>query len=242
MDAHGRRTAPNAAVRKIGVEIDPLLGPRPAATLFSTLGILSPLDNSGSRRMDRDEKIAAAARRAAKLEVEATRRAAQAAVAEVSSSMCVENVAQMCESGYRKISHAAANVVAEIEGEDAPQHTGRLDEILREFQAQVLGIYQQHASRSGIKQRVENRRADVQRVLDEILKETVADLELGIAGGVNVRKRKSGVSIDNRGGSGQFIFDSPNALQVVGRDQASSGSIDRAALRDLLGQVREWQR
>ena len=199
--------------------------------------------------MDRDEKIAAAARRAAKLEVEATRRAAaQAAVAEVnrrgllSSSMCVENVAQMCESGYRKISHAAANVVAEIEGEDAPQHTGRLDEILREFQAQVLGIYQQHASRSGIKQRVENRRADVQRVLDEILKETVADLELGIAGGVNVRKRKSGVSIDNRGGSGQFIFDSPNALQVVGRDQASSGSIDRAALRDLLGQVREWQR
>jgi hypothetical protein len=195
--------------------------------------------------MNLDDKVVAAALRAAKLKVEATRQAARAAVADLNrrnmlrSSMCVENVAQACEFGYREICHATAVVVAEIEGEYALRHTTQLTGALRELQAQVLGIYQQHASASGMKQLVDSRQVDLQRALDETLKGVVADLELGIAGGVNVRKQKSGVSIDNRGGSGQFIFDSPNASQVVGRDQASNGSVDSAALIDLLRQIRE---
>ena len=36
-----------------------------------------------------------------------------------------------------------------------------------------------------------------------------------------------------------FIFDSPNPSQIVGRNRASSGSIDPAALMDLFRQVRE---
>jgi hypothetical protein len=195
--------------------------------------------------MDRNEKVAAAALRAARLKAKETRQAAQAVVADLNrrnllpSSICVENVARACESGYREICHAAAVVVAEIEGEHAPRHAMRLTETLRELQAEVLGIYQEHASKSGMKPRVDSRRVDLQKTLDEILKGTVADLELGIAGGVNVRKQKSSVSIDNRGGSGQFIFDSPNASQIVGRDQVSSGSIHPPALMELLRQIRE---
>ena len=145
--------------------------------------------------------------------------------------MCVDNVAQECELGYGETCHTAAVTIAEIEGENASQHVPRFIDILRELQVQVLGIYQQHASKSGMKQRVDSRRVDLQETLDELLGGAVADLELGIAGGMNVMKQKSPVSIDNRGGSGQFIFDSPNASQVIGRDQASSGGIASAASR-----------
>jgi hypothetical protein len=192
-----------------------------------------------------NEKVAAAALRAAKLKVEATRQAARAVVVDLNrrnvlrSSVCVEKVAQAVESGYREICHAAAVAVAEIEGEHAPRHSANLTETLRELQPQVLEIYQQHASASGMKQRVDSRRVEIQKALDEMMKGTVADLELGIAGGVNIRKQKSGVSIDNRGGSGQFIFDSPKASQVIGRDQVSSGNIDPRPVMDLLRQVRE---
>ena len=195
--------------------------------------------------MDRNERIVAAARRVAKLQVDATRLAAQAAMAEVNrrnllnSSICVENVARTCETGYREICRTSAIAVAEIEGELAPHHAVRLGEILREYQAQVLGIYQQRASRSGIKQRVDTRRADLQKVLDEILKGTIDDFEIGIAGGVNVKKQKAVVSIDNRGGTGQFAVYSPHASQAVGYDQMSSGTIDLAALLDLLRQIRD---
>jgi hypothetical protein len=195
--------------------------------------------------MDRADKVVAAALRAAKLKVEAARRAAQAVVADLNrrnvlrSSMCVENAAEACEAGYHEICHAAAIVVAEIEGEHAPRHAANLTGALRELQAQVLEIYQQHASPSGMKPLVDRRQVNLQRALDETLKGVVADLELGIVGGVHVRKQKSGVSIDNRGGSGQFIFDSPNASQVVGRDQGSKVSIDPDSLMDLLRNVRE---
>jgi hypothetical protein len=199
--------------------------------------------------MDRNERIAASVRRAAKLKVEATRRDAQTAMYDAArrgilhSSMHVENVERTCVAGYREICQAAAVVIAEIEGADAPQHAARLDEILREAQADLLEIFHQHASpgRSGghMKQFVDTRRPYLREVLDQSLQGTVADLELGIAGGVNVMKQKSGVSIDNRGGSAQVIVDSPNASQTVGRDQMSSGSIDPAAIMELLREVRD---
>ena len=152
--------------------------------------------------------------------------------------MCIENVAQACKSGYREICSAAAVIVAEIEVERGPGHATSLTDALRELQAQVLAIYQQYASKSGMKPRVEGRRVDLQKALDEILQGAVADLELGRAGGGTPKRQKSGVSIDDRGGSGQLIVDSPNALSIVGCDQASSGSIDPAALMDLFRQVR----
>ena len=189
--------------------------------------------------------VAAAALRAAKPKVDATRQAAQAVVADLNrrnflrSSVCIENVAQACEFGYREICFAAAVIVAEIEVERGPRHATSLTEALRELQTQVLAIYQQYASKSGMKPRVDARRVDLQKALDEILKGAVADLEFGMAGGVTPKRQKSGVSIDDRGGSGQFIFDRPNPSQLVGCDRASSGSIDPAALMDLFRQVRE---
>jgi hypothetical protein len=138
--------------------------------------------------VDRNEKIAASARRVAKLEVEATRREAGAAMSEAArrgvlhSSGNVHNIEQTCISGYRQVSKAAAVLIAEIEGEDAPQHAARLDEILQESQADLLEIFQYHASpgSSGgyMKQFVKSRRPHFQQALDEILQGTVADLEL----------------------------------------------------------------
>jgi hypothetical protein len=195
--------------------------------------------------MDRSEKIAAAAQRAAKFKVEATHRAAQAAMHEAArrgilqSSMHVMNVERVCVDGYREMCNAAALTIAEIEGEDAPQHAARLREILREAQAELLSISRRPVSGGAMKNFIDGRRPHIQAAFDEILEGTVADLELGIAGGVNVRKQKTGVSIDNRGGSGQFLFDSPNASQAVGRDQVAGGSIDLATLIDILRRVRE---
>jgi hypothetical protein len=90
-----------------------------------------------------------------------------------------------------------------------------------------------------MKQRVDAGLLDLRNVTEGVQKGVLADLEVGIAGGVNVKKQKSGVSIDNRGGGGQFILDSPNASQFVGRDQSTSTGIDTTALMQLLRQVRE---
>jgi hypothetical protein len=199
--------------------------------------------------MDRNDKIAASARRAANLKVEATRCKAQAAMFDAArrnilrSSINVQNVERACVAGYHEMCEAAAVAITEIEGAEAPQHASRLDEILRALQADVLEIFHQHASpgRSGgyMKQYVDARRPRLREALDQILMGTVADFELGIAGGANVNKQKSGVSIDNRGGSAQVIIDSPNASQTVGRDQTSSVGIDPPAVVKLLQEVRD---
>jgi hypothetical protein len=199
--------------------------------------------------MGRKDGITASARRAAKLKVEAVRDEAEAAVFRaarrgiLSSSAHVERVERLCVVGYCEACKAAAVQIAEIEGADAPQQAANLGEILRGLEADVLGIFQHHASpgqSSGpIKHLVDTCKGRLQEALAEISQGAVADLELGTAGGVNVEKQKSGVSIDARGGAAQVIVDSPNVSQIVGRDQVSGGSNDPAALKSLLCRVRQ---
>lgn len=199
--------------------------------------------------MDRNDQIAASAKRAAKLKVEATRREASAAMSKAAqrgvlrSSFHVQSIELVYVQGYRDACTAAAVQIAEIEGENAPQHAARLGEILQDVQTDLLGAFRKHASpgQSGdhMEKFVSIRRRHLQETLDEILAGTVADLDLGTAGGTNVRKQKSPVSIDNRGGSGQFVLNSPNTSQSVGRDQiVSRASIDAAAIKELLCQIR----
>jgi hypothetical protein len=82
--------------------------------------------------MDRNDKIAASARRAANLKVEATRCKAQAAMFDAAqrnilrSSINVQNVERACVAGYHEMCEAAAVAIAEIEGADAPQHASRI--------------------------------------------------------------------------------------------------------------------
>lgn len=195
--------------------------------------------------MDRDEQIAASIRRVTKLKTEAIGRESVMVVSRAvaaggsRSSRLVLGVEEVCAAGYRAMSTAAAVQIAEIEGEDTPKHADRLGEVLREAQAGVMSVFNDRAGSAGYPDILAKRREALQQTMGETLQGTVDDLRLGIAGGVNVKKQKAGVSIDNRGGSGQFIVDSAGASQTIGRDQTTTSGIDVAELTSLLGQVRD---
>jgi len=155
------------------------------------------------------------------------------------SSAHVLSVKRTCVDAYREICRSAAVHVAEIEGEDTSRHAHTVSQILSSIQPEIIeafGFQSQGRSSDSLMQLASAQRAELQTALDAEVEHTARDLTLGVAGGVNVKKRQQ-IAIDNRGGAGQFAINSSGVTQAIGRDQIAS--TDLAGVAAFLRELRE---
>lgn len=133
---------------------------------------------------------------------------------------------ERASSAFREACDAAANRIAEVEGAAAVDYADDVPEIVEQARQTISAAFSKVAARfnrfppSAIAA-AGTPAADMERVVAA----TIDDLRLGIAGGANVDRSKSRIiSIDNRGGSGQFAVDSPGSQQSVGHDLTAQAS------------------
>ena len=146
-----------------------------------------------------------------------------------------------CSDGYRGMCVAAVSRVAEIAGEDSVRYAESVGRILKEMQPRIIELFGWNSRLSraseSMKSVAAEQRAKLQAEMDAEVDQMMRDLGLGIAGGVSMKTRPH-IHIDNRGGSGQFVVNSPNSLQAGGRDQIAT-TIDFSSLAQVLTDVRQ---
>jgi hypothetical protein len=143
---------------------------------------------------------------------------------------------EACQKGYRKVCTAAAVRVAEIEGEGAIDLADALDAALHVLTDEALEVFPAYNWKRyrGFGAHVAKAEAELKEAWTRERESAIADLRVGIAGGVNVRKQHS-IHIDNRGGAAQVAVGSKGVTQ----NMTAGIGIDARALKDLLHAVRQ---
>lgn len=188
-------------------------------------------------------EVLKSAHRAAEKELELARKAAHAQYSKLhSNGAAITLVAEEIGKGFEEGCAAAANRIAEIEGARAIAYASALEELLRPLSEDFLAVFSPEIfGPNNLMARMLGKAPDeLRRRIARQLDATVADLKLGIADGVNVDKSKSRIiSIDNRQGSGQFVLDSKDIRQSVGRDLRNDSTLSGAdEIVSLLKELR----
>ena len=202
------------------------------------------LDRANLSGMSRDDEIIASVRNAVEQRFPALNDAIQKFRAEAmergvyQSSMTILGMHRRCIDGYREMCTAAAAHIAEIEGEDASRHADSIGQILKDMQPRIIELFgwTERGSRSYWSMAAEQR-TKLQAEMNAEVEHTMRDLRLGIAGGMNVKKRQQ-LYINNRGGAGQFAVNSPGSTQSIGRDQIATTN-EFSSLVQVLTDVRQ---
>jgi hypothetical protein len=197
--------------------------------------------------MSRDEDITASIKNAVEQQWPAVNDSVQkfrselAGLGAYESSRGILGIHRRCIEGYRLMCATAATHVAEIEGEDSKRHAEAIGAILKDIQPRITELFgwnaQASRSNGSLMTMASQQRSALQTEMDAEVEHIVRDLRLGMAGGMNVKKRQQ-FYFDNRGGAGQFAVNSPGAMQAVGRDQIA-GVTDFASLTQLMREVRQ---
>jgi hypothetical protein len=250
--------AARAALGTLGVE-EPTRGQAAPASMavlnlparVARAGPCLPIPRSTSTvlswGMSRDDDIIASVRNAVEQRFPALNDAIQKFQAGAAgrgvylSSMTVGGTHRLCIDGYREMCVAAAAHLAEIEGEDAPRHADSIGRILKDMQPRIIELFgwdEQGARSSGsLLGMAAKLRGELQAEMSAEVENTIRDLRLGVAGGVNVKKRQQ-FYIDNRGGAGQFVVNSPASTQSIGQDQTAVTN-EFSPLLQVLADVRQ---
>lgn len=199
--------------------------------------------------MDRsreDQVLASATRAAAEQfstlssDILVERRAASAD-GRLNSSNTVLRLAGICIGAFKKAADAAAERIAEIEQSKAIAYSDKLGPALEPFRVRAISAFKELGDgRDGAHlERLHSQQlARVDSEITSILDGLVADLSIGIAGGVNVDREKSRIiAINNSNGNGQFTIDSNHVTQSVGRDMNAG-----VAVQDLVALISEFQK
>jgi len=205
------------------------------------------LDLAKLSGMSRDDDIIASVRNAVEQRFRALNDAIEKFRGEMlgrgvyQSSMTLLGMHRRCIDGYREMCTAAAAHIAEIEGEDASRHADSIGQILKDMQPRVIelfGLTERGSRSSGLSlSMAAKERTKLQAEMNAEVEHTMRDLRLGIAGGMNVKKRQQ-LYINNRGGAGQFAVNSPGSTQSIGRDQIATTN-EFSSLVQVLTDVRQ---
>ena len=145
------------------------------------------------------------------------------------------------ETTFKESCTALCVRIAEICGDEAPSYANSVGEFLPTLIPPTIGLFLDGAAPGQrdphTRDLAEKLSLDLASELNAIALNSAIDLGLGIAGGINVAKRKSGVNIDNSGSAEQLVVNSNDRNQLVGRDQTTNVN-DLTLVFEVLIEIR----